>query len=169
MVHKTARDFLLSPDVQSEFRVHSADANQQLGLSCLKFLRSSQMRPVRTQGLSGHSTLRIERRIADSPFAEYACTHFRDHIRWSHFNDDHFVHQVYEFLSTNAFSWIEHIAYRGKLDALIRTSQNLRGYLQERAKYGPLLDQKSQLIQNWSVDLIRLVRTCCAAHLQFLA
>ncbi|RFU23947.1 hypothetical protein B7463_g12392, partial [Scytalidium lignicola] len=157
LVHKTVRDFLLNPDLESEFRVHSKDANQQLGLACLKFLRGSQMRPVRTQGLSGHSSLRITRRVASSPFAEYACTYFSDHIRRSHSDDDDFLDQIYAFLTTNAFSWIEHIAYRGKLDALIRASQNLRAYLQARAKYRPLLDQKSQLIQNWSVDLIRLV------------
>ncbi|KAF8861886.1 hypothetical protein BDZ45DRAFT_231863 [Acephala macrosclerotiorum] len=157
LVHKTARDFLLSPDLESEFRVQSADANRQLGLACLKFLRSSQMRPVRTQGLSGHSILRIERRISNSPFAEYACTYFSDHIRRSHSDDDDFVDQIYAFLTTNALTWIEHIAYRGKLDALVRASQNLRGYLQARAKYRPLLDRKSQLIQSWSIDLIRLV------------
>ncbi|KAI9780421.1 MAG: hypothetical protein M1839_006695 [Geoglossum umbratile] len=154
MVHQTARDFLLNKELDSEFAIRSADAHRRLSSVCLQYLKGREMWPLRTREQSGFSASRIAKR---SPFADYACTYFSDHVRRSHSDDDHLVGLVHTFLTKNGFSWVEHIAHGGKLDPLVRASQNLRGYLQARAKYKPLLDEKTQRIQQWSIDLTRLV------------
>lgn len=157
LVHQTARDFLLKADHPPEMTITAADAHRRIARTCLLFLRSSRIRPVRTKGASADNSSRISRTIDQSPFAPYAFTFFSAHVRRSPSDDDSLIDEIYHFLSTNGLSWIEHVAHTGRLDALVQASQDLNGYLQARAKHKPSLDQKSQHIQKWSVDLVRLV------------
>ncbi|RAR14369.1 WD40/YVTN repeat-like-containing domain [Stemphylium lycopersici] len=157
LVHQTARDYLLNYGLFETFGTNSTNAHNALANLCLEYLKSSQMRPIRMLASPGPSTSRINRRLETSPFAQYACVHFSDHVRRGSSEDDLLLDSIYRFLSANGLSWIEHVAAGGNLRVLIQTSQNLRGFLQARAKYKPLIDQKSQCVQQWSVDLFRIV------------
>lgn len=157
LVHQTARDYLLKHGLYEAFKTNSTNAHQSLAIICLEYLRSTQMRPVRMLASPGPSTVRINRRLQSSPFAQYACMHFSDHLRRSSSDDDILLDSVYRFLTTNGLSWVEHVAASDKLSVLVLASQNLRGFLQARAKHKPLIDKKSQCIQRWSIDLIRIV------------
>lgn len=48
MIHETARDFMLSGEVESEFCVRKTDAHTQLARACLTYLTSDEMKPPRT-------------------------------------------------------------------------------------------------------------------------
>ncbi|KAI4608182.1 hypothetical protein J4E80_009190 [Alternaria sp. BMP 0032] len=157
LVHQTARDYLLNYGLFETFATNSTNAHHSLATLCLEYLKSSQMRPVRMLASPGPSTVRIDRRLETSPFAQYACLHFSDHVRRGTSEDDILLDSIYKFLTTNGLSWIEHVAATGKLRPLIQASQNLRGFLQARAKHKPLIDKKSQCVQQWSIDLVRVV------------
>ncbi|KAF2742947.1 hypothetical protein M011DRAFT_252802 [Sporormia fimetaria CBS 119925] len=157
LVHQTARDFLLDHGLFETFKMNFTDGNHSIALICLDYLRSTHMRPVKVPASLGPSTDRIERRLGSSPFAQYACMHFSDHIKKGSSDDDILLESLYKFLTANGISWIEHVAACGKLSVLVQTSQNLRGFLYARGKRKPLIDEKSQFIERWSVDLIRIV------------
>lgn len=155
MLHQTARNFLLSPDTDSEFAFHEEDGHRRLALTCLKYLLDDEMKAPRSRRPSAS-----QRTIQHSPFLDYAAKSFYEHVNRSVSTDEELLTLLYRFLSSpngNVQSWIEYIAKGGDLNHLIQTGMVLRTYLKRRVKHFPALGKEAQTVDSWSTDLIRIV------------
>ena len=145
MVHQTAREFLLNLDQSNESFVRLVESHKRLAVVCLKFMCgpemkvSSSRRPTITQ-------LKAKR----SPFVDYACTSFYDHIRQTSSARDSLLSELGTFLgSSEVLSWIEYVAHTGNLNHLIRTGKVFNGYLERRAKHAALLGKEVKSLRHW--------------------
>ncbi len=151
LVHPTAREFLLSENA-GEFSVLKPRAHERIALACLKLLSSPEFQPPRNRRLLTQGQDRGEQ----SPFLDYALTQFSEHIQSASSESDELLLVVDRFFRTNVLSWIERIARKGDLHCLIRTSKNLRAYLDRRAKYLSPLSSQVRNVDSWSTDLSRV-------------
>lgn len=159
LVHPTAREFLLS-ETAGEFRVSKSSAHERIALTCLQLLSGSELRPPRNPRFLSHA------RPEPSPFLSYAMTQFSEHIYTASSENDKLLAATDQFFRINMLSWIERLALNGNLHGLIRTSKNLKAYLERRAKYRSPLSSQVKNIDNWSTDLSRLVTHFGEALLQ---
>ena len=83
IVHQTAKDFLLDPEVKSEFTVNKEEGNRRLAKACLPYLIGDEMKQARGRR-SSHSQIQAKR----SPFANYASLSFYEHVRLADSEDD---------------------------------------------------------------------------------
>jgi WD40 repeat protein len=159
VIHPTVREFLLS-EAAGEFTVSKPLANERIALACLKLLSSNEIHPSRRG-----STRRLvaQDQPEPSPFLDYALTQFSEHIYNASSENDAILLAMDRFFRTNVLSWIEKIALKGDLHILIRTSKNLRAYLDRRAKYRSPPSTQVKNIDGWSIDLRRLVTKFGAA------
>ncbi|KAK4154703.1 hypothetical protein C8A00DRAFT_42579 [Chaetomidium leptoderma] len=150
LIHPTVREFLLS-DAAGEFAISQPPAHERIALACLHLLSSNEMRPPRNRRLLARA------RPPASPFLNYALTQFSEHIAAASTENDRLLAAIDQFFKTNSLGWIEKLAEEGSLHSLIRASKNLKSYLDRRAKYQSPLNSQAININNWSVDLSRLV------------
>ncbi|KAH9905950.1 NACHT and WD domain protein [Xylariomycetidae sp. FL2044] len=149
VVHPTAREFLLSEDA-ADFRVYTSLAHERMALACLHVLCGRDMQPSR-----GRRTV-IQQRSITQPLLDYAITHFSDHIFGASSESDVLLLAIDRFLRTNVLSWIEKVALTADIHCLIRTSKNLKAYLERRAKYHSPLSAQGRNVDAWAIDLGRL-------------
>ena len=153
MVHQTAKDFLLQENLDSEFAVKKSDGHARLATKCLEFLSSSDFKaprpPMSKRAFKPTPTM-------DFPLSDYASTYFSDHMYKASSFDSEPWDALYEFLSTNVLSWMEHLARSGDLHHITRAATNIRAYLDRWAKYYPPIGQQAQTVEAWSVDMIRV-------------
>ncbi|KAK8022596.1 hypothetical protein PG993_013363 [Apiospora rasikravindrae] len=161
LVHPTAREFLLTKKA-GEFQISKPAAHERLALACLKLLSGAEMQPPRTRRFLGKSKASGN----PSPLLDYAITQFSEHVYSASAESDELMRALDRFLKTNSLTWIERIASKGDLHCLIRASRNLRGYLDRRAKYSSPLETSFRNINNWSIDISRLVTKFGSALLQ---
>jgi hypothetical protein len=159
LIHPTAREFLLS-DAAGDFRVVKTAAHGRIALSCLNLLLGNEMRPPRNRRFLAQTRQTI------SPLVAYAVTQFSEHIYSASAENHELLIAIDRFFKTNVLSWVERLAQEGDLNSLIRTSKNLKAYLDRRAKYQPPLNLQTRTIGNWSIDLSRLVTQYGEALLQ---
>ena len=153
MVHQTAQDFLLRPDIISEFAINKELGNARLTLACLKYLCGDEMKIPRHRKLSP-----APEDFDRSPFAHYACRSLSKHIACLSSTEDDILIALTNFLSSyNVLSWIEYLAETSNLGLLIETGKGLRAYLQRRSRPEAILGEKAHVVDLWSIDLIRLV------------
>lgn len=152
-IHQTARSYLLKPDLKSEFAVSATDAHQRIANVLVRHLRTS-LRNLRNTTQLNHWHQR------KAGVDDYALLYFSDHIRRAPTNDHTLFLESEQFLTGHGLSWIACIASTGSLSPLIKTSQNLRYWLQARVKHTPPLGElarKTTRIQQWTIDVVRLV------------
>ena len=155
MIHQTARNHLLSLDNDSEFAFREKDGHRQLGLTCLKYLMSDEMKAPRLRRPSVAQSV-----TQRSSFLDYAANSFYEHVDQASSTDTELLNHLYSFLSTsngNVQSWIEYVARGGDLNHLTQTGMILRTYLRRRAKHLLSLGKELETIDSWSTDLIRIV------------
>ena len=153
------REFLMK-DIAGYFRITSSEAHLRIASTCLKQLCSNDMRPPRGRRFVGQA-----RQEDPSPLLDYALTQFSEHVYAASSNDSLLI-AVDRFSKANVLTWVERIAAKGALHGLIRTTKNLKAYLERRAKYHSPLNREAMSIGAWSVDLSRLVTRFGAALLQ---
>ena len=152
MIHQTTREFLLQPKLVSEFALNAGLCHNRLAKTCLEYLSGHEMKAPRGRRSSA-PRLSSKR----SPFADYACTSFYEHIRGTSSSDGEISTLLSTFLaSSNVLCWIENIAQSGKLNHLIRTGKILKDFLRRRSKYTSPLGNEFQNVNAWSIDLLRL-------------
>lgn len=152
MAHQTTREFLLNPKTQSYFAVPRQQGHKRLAMTCLKYLRSPEMKSKKR--LLGGSITRKER----SPFGSYACKSFYEHIDKIDATDDEFLHELAMFLkSNNVLSWIEYIAEYSELNRLVLAGKSFKDLLQRRSKQMNPFGSDVAMVNEWSGDLRRLV------------
>lgn len=60
-------------------------------------------------------------------------------------------------MKTNVLSWIEELAKREKLDTILRFAQVLKVFLRRKSRTDLLLGGEMVVIEDWSIDLVKLV------------
>ncbi|KAI9848521.1 MAG: hypothetical protein M1837_007190 [Sclerophora amabilis] len=152
LTHHTVKEFFLGDDHDSEWKMLRPREHSRLAEICLTYLCSNEMKTPwhRRHSLSLRSTKR-------SAFADYATSHFSEHIVRSSLAEDKLMIALDSFLQTNSLTWIEVVATRQDLTLLTRTAKNLKTYLDRRNKYRPPLGVEVQRITAWANDLIHLV------------
>ena len=153
LVHETVRAFILRQELKSEFAVGKAGGHGRIADVCLQYLSSDEMKPPRSQKFMHMYSAKSAKR---SPFVDYACLHFSQHLRRSHSGDPRRFICLSNFLRGNVSTWIEYVARVRNLHCLIRTAKDMKSFLQARAKYHPPIGRDVQHVDNWQSDLIRL-------------
>ncbi|KAI1137581.1 NACHT and WD domain protein [Hypoxylon sp. FL0543] len=152
LTHPTVREFLLS-DAAGEFRISEPQAHKRVALVCLQLLFSAEMKPPRGRRLLSSKVPSKE----PSPLLDYAMTQFSEHVYGSSAEDGELLSAIGRFLQMNVLSWIEKNAQKGDLHCLIRTSKNLKAYVDRRVKSRSTSDREVRNICNWAADLSRIV------------
>ncbi|KAK4249176.1 hypothetical protein C7999DRAFT_39730 [Corynascus novoguineensis] len=152
MVHETAREFLLSGKLQSEFAINNMAAHTHLATTCFAALASKEMRPPRTRRRGPGPTTSSPK----PPFVGYACEAFSDHLALSDPNNVDLCLSAHKFLGANVLSWIEVIAQKQNLSPLIRTAKNFEKYLTAAAAIRAPRGKETRTMRSWSTDLVRI-------------
>lgn len=145
MVHQTARAFLTSSNLASDFHVSTAEGHLHLSLACLKYLCSDEMKHTKSQRAS-YAT--------KSAIAPYACAAFSEHLARATSTSEPLFRLLTTFLRTNVLTWIEYMAQRRDLSTLVQTAKQFKTYLGRRAKHIAALEDD---IRMWAKDLPRIV------------
>ncbi|PGH13280.1 hypothetical protein AJ80_06390 [Polytolypa hystricis UAMH7299] len=151
MAHQTVRPFFTSQCEIHEFRIKKRAENTRLAKLCLSYLCSEELQTSRTKGRVDAS--QAKRR---SPFAQYACFHFSDHLAHSDPTVEGPLLLLNKFLKSNVLTWIEILACSGDLSVLTRTAKNFELYLAQRVQELPLLGKEIQTVDAWVNDLIHI-------------
>ena len=151
MVHETAREYLLSEDLESEFAIDTQQSHSRIAKACLIYLTGEEMKPPRT--VRGSRAAIITKRAA---FSKYACTEFSYHLAKADPYSNDILFLVDKFLKSNILSWVEFIAQTQSLLPLIRTARHLRTYLNCCSAARSSLAGKLEVINGWATDLIRI-------------
>jgi WD40 repeat protein len=160
LVHDTARDFLLDKSLDSVFAIDKASTHEHLADICLRYLISED-----TRLQPGRRPLHPPPEVVVPAFQEYANLHFSDHVVKSpSAAADNSLGSLEVFLGTTVLYWIEYIARSGDLSPLTQTAKNLKGYVERRIDFHCPLNPEMQIVQDWAVDLIRVV-TVFGRHL----
>jgi WD40 repeat protein len=161
IIHPTAREFLLS-EAAGEFALSKSQADQQLALTCLQLLSSTELQRPRNRKFLAPRQQHNE----PSPLLDYAITQFSEHVSGVSSEADDLLVAMDRFFHSNALSWVEHVAHKGNLHYLIRAAKNFKAYLAQRAKYRLPLSDQVRNVEAWSVDLSRLVTKFGSALLE---
>ncbi|KAM7212469.1 hypothetical protein V8F06_012156 [Rhypophila decipiens] len=150
VLHATVREFLLSEECKTVFRLDRTAANERLAVFCLTYLTSNEMRPPRHPTMLGKGAER-------SCFAAYACTSFSENLVSASSTCVEMTMLLDKSLRTNVLSWIQFILERKKdLYYLSNAAKNLRKYLDKRPTHPSSLDQQYRNIELWQIDILRV-------------
>ncbi|KAK7429330.1 hypothetical protein QQZ08_004142 [Neonectria magnoliae] len=152
MVHETAREFLLSDGLKSEFAIKKREAHTRIAIVCLRYLVGEEMKPPRSS--QRRFSASAPKRRAD--FAIYAYTAYSFHLSKAEPGRGELFQLVERFLKSNVLTWIEAIANSQDLSQLIRTSKHLSTYLNACSVERSPLDPRVRALRQWTADLARI-------------
>lgn len=154
MRHASARGFLLRQDIGSELdeglTIDREQGHKVLAMACLEYLNGPEMKAR----LKRKMVAAVQER---SVFANYACEAVHEHVNRSSALDAEILLALATFLKTNVLSWIEELSKREKLDTILRFAQVLKVFLRRKSRTDLLLGEEVIIIEDWSVDLVKLV------------
>lgn len=154
MRHASARDFLLRRDINSELdsglTISKEHGHKLLAMTCLDYLNGQEMKAKPKRRMVAVAQER-------SVFASYACEAAHEHVNESSALDSEILSALASFLKTNVLSWIEELAKREKLDTVLRFAQVLKVFLRRKSRTDLLLGEEVVVIEDWSIDLVKLV------------
>lgn len=163
IIHDTARQFLLEPNLISELAIPESYAHTHISSLLIGYLTSDLLKPrqakltqpARRQGFRG--TKSAVATPSDPALLSYAIRFFSEHAYRSASENDDLMDKLCVFLkSPNVLSWIEHNAREKDLGVITSTAMNLRGYLVQRMNDVPPTDPQAQFVDSWVVDFIRV-------------
>lgn len=152
MVHETAREFLLSGEVESEFAVNPTEGHTLIAKVCLEYLTKDELKPPRA-GRRGPVSARPSQKME---FFAYAAGMFSTHLAKADPAADQVLELVDRFLKLNILTWIESVAETGNLGLMIRAAEDLKAYANACTVERSPLRRDVQAIRSWSVDLQRV-------------
>ena len=153
MVHETAREFLLSKELESEFAVDVHFAHAKMATACLRYLVSEEMKPPRTARRRAAAATPPQR----TEFSVYACAAFSQHLAGVDSGAiEELLRLLVQFMKSNILTWIELAAASQDLDQLVQTAQNLRIFVHGCSAAPSHLDSQVQTVRQWSIDLTRV-------------
>ncbi|KAI1116131.1 hypothetical protein F5Y14DRAFT_459627 [Nemania sp. NC0429] len=153
MIHETAREFLLSEDLDSALAVKKSERHGHLAYILCKCLATDAIKIF--QGLHPLQGTKLSMAV-DTSLVEYAARFFAEHLYQSNSEETATIYELCRFLKTNVLYWFELIAQAGSLQPINRTAINLAGYLRRRTKYVPSIDKDIQLVDAWANDILRV-------------
>lgn len=154
--HQTVREFFFSLS-KSDFMHAMSRGEEHTRITdvCLAYLRGDNMKAPRFRRTgSSRAHHNKEKRSA---FSAYAIAHFSDHIAHATSANGAQLASLNDFLMKHSLVWIEAVARTSDLGPLIKTAENLRVYLDRRAKYESPLSIEVQNVKTWVNDLVFLV------------
>ncbi|KXX78477.1 Vegetative incompatibility protein HET-E-1 [Madurella mycetomatis] len=159
MIHETAREFLLSDELESEFSVTKTEAHTRMAKACLLYLTGNDLKPPRT----GRRHRDLSAFSEKTPFFAYACTAFSYHLTQADPTANDLLSLVDRFLKLNILSWIENAAQTKNLGIMVRTAKDLKTYVELCAAERSPLRPDIQAIKSWTTDLQRIAAKFTAA------
>lgn len=154
-VHQTVRDFLLK-STHSEFGIVKPRDHEILARACLDFLNDDFTHPG-----SQRSQILDLKHWQKTSFMSYAASAWSDHLRLATADSELLLDSLVLFLHNTILAWIAFISSSQNLHTLTRTAQNMKAFLERRAKLPTpttvLRKSDSGLLELWAIDLIRLV------------
>ncbi|XMA18951.1 hypothetical protein WAI453_011742 [Rhynchosporium graminicola] len=156
MTHSTARQFLLDPGTDSEFRIDEKEGHCRILLTILECLNSDQTRGAkhRRSNLCGF-------RIETTALMNYASTSLAEHLLYATATDQEIILGLATFLrSASVLRWIEYIARHADQQRLVDVGKALGTFLREnpdQISSNSSINSTSTLISSWATDLVRLV------------
>ena len=151
VVHATAREFLMS-DEAGDFKISRSQGHEAMALACVKtLLKSAGITPPRSRSLEGKRP-----GPASSALLNYATIYFSEHVFAASTSSNQLLQELCNFLKKNVLKWIETVVTNNGIHILIRTAKNLKGYLDRRPKYEPLVNPMVRTIDGWATDLSRI-------------
>ncbi|KAI0433014.1 NACHT and WD domain protein [Xylaria sp. FL1042] len=150
MVHQTAREYLLDP-THGDAYIDRNLAHEELFFSCMKCLTTAGLRAKLNRG-------------SKPEFLDYAACFWSSHLVAIKSDSEPLSDTLRSFLKSQAvLTWIHFLASEGKLHVLVLASKHISKYASKQQKRSPMQGEESQrmmdrvLIENWAVDLIKLV------------
>lgn len=153
MVHETAREFLFTNNLDSEFAIEKRTAHTRMAQVCLRYLVGEEMKPPRINRWRATSSTPTKR----ADFAVYAYTAFSFHLSKADPLALDLCQLVDQFLKANVLTWIEAMANSQNLSQLLRTSKHFRKYLDACAVERSPLDPRARALRQWTADFPRIV------------
>lgn len=155
MIHETAREFLTTENLVSDFAIKKREAHTRIAKVCLKYLVSDELKPPRTgrRPGAGQPPPRASQRF---PFFNYALAAFSHHLTMADPLANDLLSLVNIFLKGNILSWMESIAQRKSLSLIVRVAKDLKQY------HGLCVAERSPLsldmqgMKTWTTDLQRV-------------
>ena len=152
MIHQTAREYLVQPR-ETELFI-DVQANQEaLCMKTVSALLGSRI-----------SSDMIDNDTTSQSYLLYAATSWMYHLKASKSGSSRLLDVLVRFFDGGAFPlWVHMLSRTGHLDVLMKTSKSLTSFVaivrKEDASKNPLLRRLSdlQLLDQWAVDLIRVV------------
>ncbi|KAF9765616.1 hypothetical protein IL306_002083 [Fusarium sp. DS 682] len=151
MVHETAREFLITGGLESEFYINEAQAHTRMAEVCLSYLVGDEMKPPRNR--RRHSSASLPTR---QDFAVYTYTAYSYHLSKADPLATGAFQLITQFLKVNVLTWIETIADSQNLTHLICTSKHLKDYMNRCVIEHSPLDPQMRALRQWSMDLARI-------------
>ncbi|KAF5636244.1 heterokaryon incompatibility protein het-E-1 [Fusarium tjaetaba] len=152
MVHETAREFLTSVGLESEFSIDVTQAHTRMAEVCLSYLVGDEMKPPRNRRRRSSANLPTRQ-----DFAIYAYTAYSYHLLKADSVAVGTFQLVTQFLKSNVLTWIEAIADSQDLTQLIRASKHLKAYMNRCVIERSPLDPQMRALRQWSMDLARIL------------
>ncbi|KAK2615665.1 hypothetical protein N8I77_002403 [Diaporthe amygdali] len=154
MRHASARGFLLRRDINSdlddELTISREQGHKMLAMACLDYMNGPEMKVKPKRKMVAVAQER-------SVFALYACEAAHEHVNKSSALDTEILSALATFLKSNVLSWIEELAKTEKLDTILRFAQVLKVFLRRKSRTDLLLGEEVVIIEDWSIDLVKLV------------
>ncbi|PCD29344.1 hypothetical protein AU210_011882 [Fusarium oxysporum f. sp. radicis-cucumerinum] len=151
MVHETAREFLVSGGLESEFSIDVTQAHTRMAEVCLSYLVGDEMKPPRNRRRRSSANLPTRQ-----DFAIYAYTAYSYHLSKADSLATGTFQLVTQFLKSNVLTWIETIAECQNLTQLIRASKHLKVYMNRCIVERSPLDPQMRALRQWSMDFARI-------------
>ena len=164
LIHETAREFLVSDDLDSELAIDKKQGHRRLGFLLLEYLSSDAFKIWETKlsntTVCGKGFAKQAATLSstiDLSLIDYSARFFSEHLCRSSPEDDDLLELLASFFKMrNVLCWIEHVAKSMDLSPIMVAAMNIREYLTRRLKYLPPKDSYFQVVNSWVVDLIRV-------------
>ena len=161
MIHHTAREYLVQPR-KTELYIDVQANHEALCIKTISALLGSRI-----------TSDMIDNDADSQPYLLYAATSWMYHLKASKSGSGRLLDIMLRFFDGGAFpSWVHLSSKTGRLDVLMKASKSLASFValvrKEDAAKNPLLRRLSdlQLLDQWAVDLIRIVAKFSTALLQ---
>lgn len=160
LVHLTARHFLLHETESLPITISSHSGHTYLAIGCITFLSNSDWRQV----FNSISNKAINRQALfdEHPFLTYAMSSWAYHVSLADVESEELHTLIGSFFSMYSLIWINAVALSRDLRTLTRAAQYVKSYVKRRKskrsqKSFQSFDLKDDEVQQWTMDLIRIV------------
>jgi WD40 repeat protein len=151
MIHQTAKEYLLSTELDRPLSICEAEAHESMFHSCMQNLMKLDLRGK----IIGKQV---------PVFYEYAATSWSKHLLESPKESESVTATLTKFMNGHwALAWIHYLSSVNQLEVLVQASRHLSSYLTKQKRIiAEIPYTKAQLVgqtllEGWTTDLIKIV------------